>query len=210
MATKNTGGRFRLLLYERRIHRYRRPALTLASLLLVLAYLANENMLDWPAPASAPALVIGGIASLLFWLFTLIAPHMAYAQPRRNYLHVQTPFFRLKIAYQRIHNTRPIDFAKMFPPSTIRRGDRWLLRPFFGATALGIDLVDWPVRPSLLRIFLSRYFLAPDQPTFVLLVEDWMALSNQLSTLIDAWRTPHRERPRRPGFSARDILQDDR
>jgi hypothetical protein len=151
----------------------------------------------------------GGLVTLIFWLFTLIAPRLAFAQPRSDHLHLQTPIYRLKISYRRIHNTRPIDFAKTFPPSSLRRGDRWLLRPFFGATALGVDVTDWPLSPTILRLFFNRYFLAPDQPSFVILVQDWMALSNQLSSMMDARRGVDRERPRRPGISAADILRDD-
>ena len=209
MSTQDVGDRFRLLLYERRLSRYRQPAITLAVLLLGLWYPVSINYLDWPSPATAPWLMTGGLISLAFWLFTLLGPRLAYAQPREDHLRLQTPFYRLKISYRRIHNTRPIDFAKMFPPPMVRRRDRWLLRPFFGATALGIDVQGWPLSPTVLRIFFNRFFFAVDQPSFVLLVENWMALSNQLSSHMDAWEGTHRERPRGPGFDASDILRGD-
>jgi hypothetical protein len=209
MSDQPTGDRFRLLLYERRIKRFRQPALTLTLLLWVLWYLVKENYLEWPPPPNAPWLMAGGLVASIFWLFTLIAPRMAYAQPHADHLRLQTPIYRLKISYRRIHNTRPIDFAKTFPPSRVRRSDRWLLQPFFGATALGVDVTDWPLKPSVLRLFFNRYFFAPDQPSFVLLVQDWMALSNQLSSKMDAWRGKDRERPRGPGIDVADILRED-
>ena len=209
MSTQDVEDRFRLLLYERRLKRYRQPTITLALLLLGLWYPVSINYLDWPPPAAAPWLMAGGLVSLAFWLFTLLGPRLAYAQPREDHLRLQTPIYRLKISYRRIHNTRPIDFAKMFPPSMVRRGERWLLRPFFGATALGIDVQGWPLRPTVLRIFFNRFFFAVDQPSFVLLVENWMALSNQLSSHMDAWEGTHRDRPRGPGFDATEILRDE-
>ncbi len=208
MSDQPIGDRFRLLLYERRVKRFRQPALTLALLFWVLWYLVKENYLQWPPPPNAPWLMAGALVALIFWLFTLIAPRMAYAQPRADHLRLQTPIYRLKISYRRIHNTRPIDFAKTFPPSSVKRSDRWLLRPYFGATALGVDVNEWPLSPTVLRLFFNRYFLAPDQPSFVILVQDWMALSNQLSSMMDTWRGISRERPRGPGISATDILRD--
>lgn len=209
MSDKPIGDRFRLLLYERRVKRFRQPALMMTLLFWVLWYLVKENYLEWPPPPNAPWLMMGGLVTLIFWLFTLIAPSRAYAQPRADHLRLQTPIYRLNVSYRRIHNTRPIDFAKTFPPSSVRRSDRWLLRPFFGATALGVDVTEWPLRPIVLRLFFNRYFLAPDQPSFVLLVQDWMTLSNQLSSMMDAWRGIDRERPRRPGIRAADILRED-
>ena len=209
MSDQPTGDRFRLLLYERRVKRFRQPALTLTLLFWVLWYLVKENYLDWPPPPNAPWLMAGGLVTLVFWLFTLIAPRMAYAQPHADHLRLQTPIYQLKISYRRIHNTRPIDFAKTFPPSIVRRSDRWLLRPFFGATALGVDVNEWPLSPSVLRLFFNRYFLSPDQPSFVILVQDWMALSNQLSSMMDDWHGKTRERPRGPGIDVAGILRDD-
>jgi hypothetical protein len=209
MSDQSRGDRFRLLLYERRIKRFRQPAFTLALLFWVLWFLVKGNFLDWPPPPNAPWLMAGGLVALIFWLLTLIAPSMAYAQPMVDHLRLQTPIYRLKISYRRINNTRPIDFAKTFPPSVVKRSDRWLLRPFFGATALGVDVSDWPLNPNVLKLFFSRYFLAPDQPSFVILVQDWMVLSNQLSSMIDAWRGVSRERSRSPGIGVADILRDD-
>lgn len=209
MSQKPIGDRFRLLLYERKVKRFRQPALTLTLLFWVLWYLVKGNYLEWPPPPNAPWLMAGGLVSLIFWFFTLIAPGMAYAQPQADHLRLQTPIYRLKISYRRIHNTRPIDIAKTFPPASVRRSDRWLLRPFFGATALGVDVTKWPLSPSALRLFFSRYFLAPDQTTFVILVQDWMTLSNQLSSMMDAWRGTTRERPRGPGIGVSDILRED-
>jgi len=209
MSTQDVGDRFRLLLYERRLSRYRQPTITLAVLLLGLWYPVSINYLYWPSPTDAPWLMAGSLVSLALWLFTLLGPRLAYAQPREDHLRLQTPIYRLKISYRRIHNTRPIDFAKMFPPPMVRRGDRWLLRPFFGATALGVDVQGWPLSPTVLRLFFNRFFFAVDQPSFVLLVENWMALSNQLSSHMDAWGGTRRERPRGPGIDASDILWDE-
>ncbi len=82
----------------------------------------------------------------------------------------------------------------MYPPSELKRGSQDLLEPFYGATALGVDLHGYPIHPFVLRLFINRFLFAKDQPGFVFLVKDWMALSNQLSTLMDRWRSRQTER----------------
>lgn len=207
MASGKHGDKFQLLIYARRLGRYRWAAWMLAVLLLGLWYLVRNNTIAWPPRSFANLLLLGGLAALAYWLFTIVAPRMAYAQAREDQFRLQTPIFRLNISYQRIHNTRPIQVNRMFAPASLKRGDLWLLKPFLGTTALGIDLHSWPMKPGTLRLFLSSLFLARDQPGFVLLVKDWMALSNQLHARLDAFRNAHIERPRTPGISAADILR---
>lgn len=202
------GDRHPLLLYRRILSRYRPPALLLALLLLGFWYPVGRGMLPWPRPPADAWLLSGGLVALAYWTFARLGPRWAYVQPREDHLRVQTPIYRLKISYRRIENTRPIDFAKMFPPSTLSNKDRRLLEPFFSATAVGIDVYGWPIRPGVLRLFLNRYFLATDRPGLVLLVQDWMGLSNQLASRIDAWRSAQRK-PRKESRIAADILRED-
>ena len=82
------------------------------------------------------------------------------------------------------------------------------MKPFLGATALAIDLRGWPLPTWLLRLFLSRYMLANDQIGFVLLIEDWMRLSTQLTSLLGNWRASRQQRPPRPGIGVSDLLSD--
>jgi hypothetical protein len=209
MAASDVNDHFQLLLYERRISRYRRPTLFLAILLLGLWFPVSNNFLDWPPPSTAPGLLFSGLISLAFWAFTKLSSRLAYAQPLQDHLRVQTPFYRLKISYRRIHNIRSVDLVKLFPSSALRRGERWLLKPFYGATALAIDMHGWPLNPKVLQLFFSRFFIAVDQPSFMLLVDDWMTLSNLISVRMGPWRASRQERPRRPGISVADILRED-
>lgn len=208
MATGKHGDKFRLLIYERRIARHRWSALLLAVLLLGLWYLVQSNTLPWPPRAYANWLLLGGLAALIYWLFTLLAPGQAYVQARENHFRLQTPFLRLNIPYTQIHNTRPIQVNKIFAAPARSRAALWLLKPFLGSTALGIDLHLWPRKPEALRLFLSPFILAPDQTGFILLVKDWMALSNQLHARMDTARSSQIDRPRTPGISAADILRE--
>jgi hypothetical protein len=180
--------RFRLLLYARMIGRQRLPALMLALIFLGLWYGVTYRSLEWPDPAIANLLLTGGVLSLAFWVFTIFAPRQAYAQARKDHLRLQSPVFRLKVRYMQILNTRPVKMGRVFPPNSISAGERRALSPFYGNTALAIDLNDSPRFLFLLRLFFPRLTLNPEAPGLILLVDDWISLSQQLSSRIDAWR----------------------
>ncbi len=188
------GDRFPLLLYYFAVSRYRRPSMLLALLLLGLWYPVNLDLLPWPRPPADAWLLAGGFVSLAFWLFALIGPRLAYVQPREDHLRLQTPIYRLKVSYRRVLNTRAVELAKLLPPSDLSSGKRRLLAPFYDRTAVGVDLEGYPLHPLLMRLFLHDLFFAPDRTGLVLIVADWMRLSNQLSDGLQAWRDSRRHR----------------
>jgi hypothetical protein len=205
---KGTGDRFPLLLYRRAVTRQRWTALFLAVLLLILWFVVSRGLVDWPRPPADAFLLAGGIVSAAYGLFTLIAPIFAYAQARQDHLRIQTPIYRLKVSYRRIQATRPVDLVRAFPPSSLKSSDRTLLAPFFGRTAVGIDLTELPLPRGLLGLFLHRLFFAPDQTGLLLVVEDWMAFSQQLNVRVDSWRQARQDWPKRQGPSAGELLGD--
>lgn len=201
------GDRFPLLLYRQAIRTPRRVATWLAVLLLGLWYPVSMQMVAWPRPPADRWLLAGGLVALAYALFAVFAPRFAYAQPRRDHLRLSTPIARIAISYRRIESTRPVDVSRAFPPGLLRGSERRLLAPFFGRTALGVDLYALPVRPWLMRLFFHRLLLSPDKTGVILIVPDWIELSRQLSSRLDAWRTSQQSRPRQPGSSlASDVL----
>lgn len=202
MTKLTAGDRFPLLLYHFAVSRYRRPAMLLALLLLGLWYPVSLDLLAWPKPPSDAWLLAGGSVSTAFWLFAIIGPRLAYAQPREDHLRLQTPIYRLKISYRRILNTRAFELVKLLPPSSLSRGKRRLLAPFYGRTAVGVDLDGYPLHPLLMRLFLHSLFFAPDRTGLVLIVADWMGLSNQLSDHLQAWQDSRHHRAARSDAAA--------
>lgn len=204
----DAGDRFPLLLYGRALRTFRRAAFALAILLLGLWYPVSLQWLAWPLPPADRWLMAGGLVSLAVALFTSFAPRAAYVQPRGDHLRLSTPIVRLAVSYRRIESTRPVDVARAFPRELLRSAERRLLAPLAGTTALAVDLYALPVRPWLLRLFFHRLMLSPDRKGFVFIVSDWIELSRQLSSRLDAWRTGHHSRPRQAGLGASDILRD--
>lgn len=206
--TDSVGRRYPLLLYRRTIRPFRRLSLLLAILLLILWQLVRASWVSWPQSSGAPWLLAGGLVSALLWLYTLLGPRLAYAQPRSDHLRLQTPIYRLKISYRRILATRPVNLAKTFGSRDLGRSQRRLLEPFMDHTALGIDLRAYPLRPILLRLFFHPSLLAPDRTGFILIVDDWMKLSEQLSDHLEGSRAEGTGRDRQHFSDAARILSD--
>jgi hypothetical protein len=205
--------RFRLSLYGQIIGRYRLPALLLAVLLFILGAATWFRWISWPDPPMHRWVLTAALFSGFIWLFTFLAPTLAYVQPRRDHLRLQTPFYRLNISYRRIRNTRPVDIAKTYPIGGIPRGFNHTIRKFYGMTALGIDLSSWPLPRWLLSFLLGRIMLAPDQPGFILITRDWMELSKHLETMMSEWSKDQQQRAWHLGANVGEILQgseDDR
>lgn len=201
-----SGNRYRLLLYQRTVQRHRRTALLLAVLQLGLWYPVSLQAIAWPQPPADRWLLAGAVVSLVYVVFATLAPAFAYVQPMGDHLRLRTPIYRLSISYRRIEATRPVDVVKAFPATLLSSGDRRLLSPFAGRTALAVDLYSLPLRPFVLKLFFSGLMLSPERPGFIFIVPDWIELSRDLSSRLDAWRTSQQSRPRKPGPSASEIL----
>ncbi|HUS83982.1 MAG TPA: hypothetical protein VMX56_02470 [Anaerolineales bacterium] len=208
MGKKQRGDRYHLLLYKNIVGRHARKALLLSFLFLALWFLVDRDYAYRLERSTQPWLFAGGLVTFAYWLFARFGPGLAYAQAHHDHLRLQTPIFRLNISYRRIINTRPVVFGKLFPPEKMPRRDRHPMKPFLGVTALGVDLRGLPLPTWLLRLFLSRYMLANDQIGFVLIIDDWMRFSNQLTSLLGEWRASRQHRPPNAGIGVSDFLSD--
>ncbi len=207
--TTDIGHAFPLLLYHRVVARFRRPSLLIAILLLGLSMAVRAELVTWPPSSGAPWLLAGGLVSGLFWLLTLVGPRFAYVQPREDHVRLQTPIYRLKISYRRIVTTRPVSVAKTFDLTSLSRSKRRLIEPLLGHTALSLDLQGYPLRPFLLRLFFHPLFLTPDHTGFLLIVDDWMELSEQISDHLEASRSNRSGRQPAPFSDAARILSEE-
>lgn len=203
------GTRHPLLLYKVVISRFRRPAFILSLLLFGLWLPVTRGFVHWPDPSRAPWLFAGGTVAAIVWIFTLIGPQFAHAQARSNHLRIRTPIYRLNVSYRRVESTRSVKLAKEFAPGTVARGHRKLIEPFIDRTALGVDLREHPLHPLVLRLFLHPLFLAPDRTGLILIVDDWMKLSEEISDRMGADQS--RGEPDTPHFSdaARILAEED-
>lgn len=194
MKARQTGSRHPLLLYKRWMDRIWKSTLVLGLLLFAIWFWTwwfGTNILHgqdnfW--------LLLGAVVVLGFSLFAFFARRMAYVQPRRDHLRLVTPFLRANISYRRLVSTHPADFAQIFPIKDASWALRRLLEPFYGMTAVVLELNGYPLPPALLRFFLAPQMFYRRAKGFVLLVPDWMALSTEMDSLVGAWQQEQKRR----------------
>jgi len=196
MAKKQpSGDRFRLLIYERMWQRWAWPCILIVAASLVLWWFAPRIPIIYQ-PLSDLALV-PAFAAIVLLVYAYAARRLAWVQCRPNHLRIQTPFYPLVISYGRIKGVHPSPFRKVFDPTREKKARlRWLL-PYWGKTALVLELSKYPVSESWLRLWFSPYLLSSSFIGFVFLVEDWMALSRQVDEYRTAWgmqRSARRQR----------------
>jgi hypothetical protein len=209
MTTQRRGNKFPLILYRKIVGRYRWLAFLIALTFGGAWYGVKTQLLTQLAPSSADPLAAGSLIAIIYWLYAWLSPRLAFAQARHDHLLIRTPFFRMRVPYHLIRNTRPVDPRKVFFPSSLKPRDRNLLRLYRRQTALGVDLLEFPRPPWTLRLFLHRLFFAPDRTGLLLYVRNWQALSQQISVRLDAWRMG-RDSSRRGAVSdAAYILNDE-
>jgi hypothetical protein len=198
MKLRKPGKRHPLLIYRRAMDRLWQETLILGLILGFLWWQISYAADPLIETEQSPWLLAGSAVALGYTGFALIARRTAYVQTKPNHLVVITPFIRLKIAYRRVHNVRLGNFSALFPPRETGWASRRFLAPFYGQTAVVVDLAGYPLNPHLLRLFFPRQMFVPGTSGFVFLVSDWMAFSLELDSSLEAWR--HAQTPRRPTF----------
>ncbi len=188
MKSRKSGAKYPLLFYQRFMSRLWAATMVLG--LILLSVWIGEwafHMRFLPVEANI-WLAVAGCVALAFSLFAFFARKVAYVQPFRDHLRLVTPFLRINISYRRIRNSHPVVFQQLFPPKEASWAQRNLLSPFYGKTAVVIELNGYPMHPRLLRFFLAPQMFSPSSTGLVILVPDWMAFSTELDSFWGAWR----------------------
>jgi hypothetical protein len=113
---------------------------------------------------------------------------MGYVQAREDHIRLVTPFVNLKISYQRVRSFHTANFVQLFPPKEASWAQRRFLEPFYGRTALALELSKLPLSKGFLRLFFGPQMFLPTTTGFVLLVEDWLELSTEIDSRMGKWR----------------------
>lgn len=200
MARKKAGERHALLLYQRFWERLWRATLLFGAILFAL-WLAGEYFgLELLGARAQVWLLFGALAGFLITLIALIARRVSFVQARPDYLRLATPFFPLRISYQRIVSNRVGSLAQLFPPSETKGAVRRYIEPFYGQSLVVVEMKGTPLPPWAMRLFLSRYMFVDQPPRLVFIVADWMKLSTEIDSALGSWRDRqayHRHRKHR-------------
>jgi hypothetical protein len=196
MEAKNVGDRHPLLFYQRTMGRMWRLTLFLGLILIGTWVITQIGTASPFLRAGGVLLLAAGIIVLMVSVFAFFARFMAYVQAQRKFLKIVTPFLRMKVSYRRMRSVRPMLVQQIFPKDKSRRSQRNFLEPFYGKTALILDLKGFPMNPTLLRLFIPAQMFSPQTTGFVLVVPDWMKLSTELESFRGSWLQAGKARER--------------
>ena len=182
MKQRKSASRHTLLLYRRYVNRIWKITLLLGlmlSFLWVWRWINTENSALF---STDTLLLAGAVLALILTVFFFLARYMSYVQPYEKYLKVVTPFLRMNLSYRRMRSVRPVLVQQIFPKADSKRSQRNALEPFYGKTAVIIELKKFPVNESMLRVFLPSTMFTRQFTGLVLIVPDWMKLSTEIDT----------------------------
>ncbi len=193
MKKKNRGDKFPLIAYQRWGKMLRAPSLLISITCGVAWWYAPTNPelqgRDWTF------LVIAIIGALIF-SYSLLARRAAIVQCRADHLMIRTPFLPLAISYKRILRVTPVEFHSQLSLPKMSRPRRRLLQPYLGRTTVLLEMRGLPFSKRQLRLWLPWYMFAKQVTGLVLLTDDWMTLSQQITSYSDRWTTARLERQR--------------
>jgi hypothetical protein len=187
MKQKNKGKRHPLLLYRRTMDRFVLATLPLGIVMAVIQWPGLGLLFSTPQNYDT-LLLLSTIVVLGMAIVGLLFRSFAYVQARADHLRVATPLFSLKISYRRFKSVHPAAMGKLFPIHEAGWSERRFLEPYYGETAVVVELSGYPMSKKFLRLFLGPHTFLPHNTGFILMVPDWMGLSTEIDALHGKWR----------------------
>ena len=126
---------------------------------------------------------------LFLWIYYTILVRRAALQVRPNYLRLQGPIRGFKISYGRIHSVTSSTIAQHYPADVLNGYERSLLEPLRRQPAVFIELRSFPKALKHRRWWFPRLLFGTARPGLLLIVEDWMTVSQDVEVARDRWRT---------------------
>ena len=180
---RRPGKRYPLIVYRHMINRWWPAMFAIGLGMFALAYSEYIEPMAQFLPWRWQVFAAVGALAMLIGVFFIVAGRMAYVQPFPDYLKLVTPFLRLNISYKRIRRTITTEMRLLFPPKSLSGWVQDIFAPLASKTALVIELNGYPISPTVLRLFLSRFFFKDKTPHLVILVNDWMRFSTELESM---------------------------
>lgn len=176
------GRRYPLIVYQHMLNRWWPPMFAMGLGMFAWGYgeyidpMAQFIAWRWQLCVSV------GVLAILVGLFFIVLKRLAYIQVFPTHLKLVTPFLRLNISYKRIVRTTTTEMRHLFPPRSLSGWMQDIMAPLANLTAMVIELNRHPISPTVLRLFLSRFFFKDKTPHIVILVNDWMLFSAELES----------------------------
>jgi hypothetical protein len=191
--------RFTLLVYRRLFQMWFWPSLLLLAAAITLLVLDPLGLGErrW---VLAPVVLIAGLLTV-----SAIMARMAYVQAHPRALRLRTPLLPVVISYGRLNTVRTTPFKAQYPPEQLSWSQRQLAEKLYGRTCLLLELTGYPMSRRILSLLLGRFLLPLNSTGLVLLVEEWLQLSNEIEGARAEWVT--KRMPRRPDRTVERVLR---
>jgi hypothetical protein len=177
------GHKYPLVVYRHIVNRWWPAMFAIGLGMFALAYSEYIDpigrLLEWRWQLAA---VTGGL-SIFVGIFFWVIRYFAYVQPYPNYLKLVTPFMRINISYKRIKKTTTTEMRYLFSYKSMSGWIQEIFSPLANNTAVVVELSGYPISPTVLRLFLYRFFFKDKTPHLVILVKDWMRFSSELESM---------------------------
>jgi hypothetical protein len=177
------GHKYPLIVYRHILNRWWPAMIAIGLGMFALAYTEYIDSIGrlllwrWQLP-----IAVGGLA-IFVGIFFWIVRYFAYVQPHPNHLKLVTPFMRINISYKRIKKTTATEMRYLFSLKSMSGWVRDIFSPLAKNTAVVIELTGYPISPTVLHLFLHRFFFKDKTPHFVILIKDWMRFSSELESM---------------------------
>jgi hypothetical protein len=177
------GHKYPLIVYRHILNRWWPAMIAIGLGMFALAYteyidpIGRLLLWRWQLP-----IAVGGLA-IFVGIFFWIVRYFAYVQPHPNHLKLVTPFMRINISYKRIKKTTATEMRYLFSLKSMSGWVRDIFSPLAKNTAVVIELTGYPISPTVLHLFLHRFFFKDKTPHFVILIKDWMRFSSELESM---------------------------
>jgi len=183
---KNKKDRFRLLIYEQMWKRWALPCILVIPASIALWWFAPQ--IPIVSNRFRILILLIPLIVLAIFLYAFWAKHMAFVSLRPKNFRIQTPFYPLFVSYGRVKSTRPGPLPEEYR-------NQWLA-DYTGKTVLLVDLTEYPLSRTWLRLWMSPYLLTPEDDGFIFVVNDWMALSRRFDHYRQLWEDRLAEKQR--------------
>ena len=200
---RRPGKRYPLIVYRHMINRWWPAMFAIGLRMFALAYSEYIEPMAQFLPRRWQVFAAVGALAMLIGVFFIVTGQMAYVQPFPDYLKLVTPFLRLNISYKRIRRTITTEMRLLFPPKSLSGWVQDIFAPLASKTALVIELNGYPISPTVLRLFLSRFFFKDKTPHLVILINDWMRFSTELESMRTGMEPEPAERPSKNSILSR-------
>ncbi len=179
--------RFPLLVYQRELGPVRRQGFLLGLTCGLLALTLTLGLVPGPADLlniAQAALWLASVLGFMLFLYAWVGVRAAYVQCMPSHLRISTPLYRLALSYTRIYTIRPVKAGTLLTQERQRKA----LAPYLGLTSVAVDLKSLPLQRRWLHWLIHPSLLPTEGLTLMLLVDDWMGLSNAMEGARAEWR----------------------